>query len=262
MMERADGTFDSACLPPLTTAQTDVVNTNTDFKVDSLIWCHYSTNTEEFAGTTLTADSNYKTQVFSESDIIPFLFNGTAHLQQNSWVYIVGIPQADPMAFRLDPTSFTSWYTTTKPATDDGKVYIRLGYLSGSARFSLFAYHPAFWFKDGAFRPYLTRGAVSSTVTAAEALTPVALEDGTDLDTLINPGFYRAQNDVNARTMLNLPPQIASAAAFSLQVEQMNNSNGRIQTLKIVQMNPLRILCFIRARNSAGVWGDWAGEAG
>ena len=67
---------------------------------------------------------------------------------------LVGIPQTNPMVYRLDATSFTSWYTTTKPTTDDGKVYIRLGYLSGLAAFSLFADHPVFWFKNGYFRPY------------------------------------------------------------------------------------------------------------
>jgi hypothetical protein len=62
------------------------------------------------------------------------------------------------MLFRLDPTDYTNWYTTTIPTEDDGKVYIRLGYYEIGGIANLMSAHPAYWFKDGYFRPYLTRG--------------------------------------------------------------------------------------------------------
>ena len=80
------------------------------------------------------------------------------------------------MVCRLDPDSFTSWYTTDIPTTEDGKVYIQLGRYNSSTSFSLFADHPAYWFKDGAFRPYLTRGETPTTDKPRPALFNAACD--------------------------------------------------------------------------------------
>ena len=157
VLERTDGTFDKALTAAYATTKTKAVNTATDFKVDGLMW-FYNNTTALAVSTTTTAATTFLNQTYQSANFISYSLNGADNLAPYSWVYLVGIPQANPMTYRLDPASVTSWYTTTKPTTDDGKVYIRLGYFSDGTIFNLFADHPAYWFKDGQFRPYLTRG--------------------------------------------------------------------------------------------------------
>jgi hypothetical protein len=159
-LERADGTFDKACTSAYTTSATKAVNTATDFKVDGLIWFNNSTSSYS-ANSIYTATTTHLMQTYQSSYLMTYALNGSAGLTTYSWLYLVGIPNADnPMLFRLDPTSATSWYTTMPPSAENGKVYIRLGrYHTGNVA-SLMAEHPSYWFKDGAFRPYLTRGGI------------------------------------------------------------------------------------------------------
>lgn len=63
-------------------------------------------------------------QSWQQSAIVSYALNGAENLTPYNWVYLVGIPQEDPMLYKLDPTSPTSWYTTELPEEDDGKVYI------------------------------------------------------------------------------------------------------------------------------------------
>jgi hypothetical protein len=159
VLERGDGTFDKTLATASNTTATKAVNINAIFKVDGLIWYNSSTSSYS-AGTTLTGTALHLIQTRQQSGIITYAMNGQSKLTPNNWLYLVGIPQGNPMLFKLDPTDFTSWYTTTVPAQEDGKVYIRLGYYETGAYFDLFSDHPAYWFKDGYFRPYLTRGDV------------------------------------------------------------------------------------------------------
>ena len=159
VMERADGTFDGACLPPSSSLSTKPVNINADFKVGGLIW--YNDSDWSPALDSIAFSKDIRMQTFRDVMFVGNALNGANHLQDCGWVYLVGIPQADPMVYRLDEASFTSWYTTDIPAAEDGKLYIRLGRISrlGTSStwyFSLFADHPAYWFKGGSFRPYLT----------------------------------------------------------------------------------------------------------
>ena len=155
VLERADGAYEKPLVGGYSTSKTKVVNTSVDFKVDGLMWYHNAT-TVIAADTVVTATANFRSQFYVAANFINYSLNGADHLTPYNWVYLVGIPQADPMAFKLDHESATSWYTTAKPSTEDGKVYIRLGYYSGGTVFHLHASHPAYWFRDGAFRPYLT----------------------------------------------------------------------------------------------------------
>ena len=153
MLERADGTFDSTLTSPVSQNNTKAVNTNTDFKVDGMIL--FNKSNYNFSANAVETGNYFWVQT-NDAPIVNYAFNGVDHLRKYSWVFLVGIPQADPMVYRLDPTSLTSWYTTEKPTTDDGKVYIRLGFFSEYSYLNLFAQHPAYWFRSGYFRPYLT----------------------------------------------------------------------------------------------------------
>ena len=136
VLERADGTFDKACTANYSTSKTKAVNTATDFKVDGLMW-YYATTSALAINAVVTGTTNYRTQTHQATNFVNYSLNGADQLLPYKWVYLVGIPQADPMVFRFDPASVTSWYTTVKPVTDDGKVYIRLGYYSDGTIFNL-----------------------------------------------------------------------------------------------------------------------------
>lgn len=56
--------------------------------------------------------------------------------------------------FRLDNTTYTSFITQTLPTTDDGFVYIKLGYMYSTANMLLTVDHPIYQYKDGAIRQY------------------------------------------------------------------------------------------------------------
>lgn len=159
-LERLDGAFDKPYTVTSSTASDKQVDITADFKVDGLI-IYNSSTTSYYANAAHIMTNIILIQFWQQSNIFDYALNGNEHLTQHSWVYLVGIPQQNPMLYRLDPGSPTSWYTTTIPTTDDGKVYIKLGYFADAAQFSLFSDHPAYWFKDGYFRPYLTRGDVS-----------------------------------------------------------------------------------------------------
>ena len=166
VLERTDSTFDAALKNTSQTANKNKpVNTGTDFKVNGLIWFNNITSSINAGGLAQTSNTSDQVQVqgYHQSTIVDYALNGADHLKKYSWVYLVGIPQENPMVYRLDPDSFTSWYTTTEPTTENEKIYIRLGrydhtYEPATRTFFLFADHPAYWFKDGSFRPYLTRG--------------------------------------------------------------------------------------------------------
>ena len=120
VMERTDNTFDKALISNASTGTERQVNTSTDFKVDGLI-CYYSGANQVYNSAKCNDDFwiQYNTGLRLQS-----AFNGQNHLESYRWVYLVGIPQEDPMVYRLNPASYTSWYTTGEPTTEDGKVYI------------------------------------------------------------------------------------------------------------------------------------------
>jgi hypothetical protein len=164
MFEQADGVFDTPLVVLSgSTSKTKVIQTDIEWKVDGMIYFTIYAAVFGVTTTPSTALTNGgRTQTYQANDIIQCSLNGADNLEKYSWVYIVGIPQINPMSYKLDPTSVTSWYTTALPTHEDGKVYIRLGYYGDSNGFFLTQEHPAYWFKDGAVRPYLTRGDVQN----------------------------------------------------------------------------------------------------
>lgn len=73
----------------------------------------------------------------------------------NRPVFLVGIPNGDG-TYNLDNSSYTSFLTQDLPTTEDGKIYIWLGYMDDTYDdFRLTTDHPIYEFKDGAIRQYL-----------------------------------------------------------------------------------------------------------
>ena len=220
VLERADSTFDAALTNGSQTANKNKpVNTGTDFKVNGLIW--FNGGTSYFDKDKLCAvreSQRAQVQGYSSSAFVNYALNGADHLREYSWVYLVGIPQENPMVYRLDPNSFTSWYTTDIPTEEDGKVYILLGRFNynslsiSSREFNLFSDHPAYWFKDGAFRPYLTGEAA-----AAPEKRP----------TLYNANDTSSSSDVT-RQLNGLPEGYEPHEGDIIMVKYVNsNSSGK-----------------------------------
>ena len=81
--------------------------------------------------------------------------------------------------------------------------------------------------------------------------TPVYIENGTDLDTIVDRGFYYQGATANTTEMSNLPNDDHSA--FCLMVEDMGG-NARKQTwTKQSNINSM----FIRIRKLDSTWTDW-----
>ena len=60
--------------------------------------------------------------------------------------------------------------TQDLPTTEDGKVYILLGYMYSTTGFRLIQYHPVYEFKNGSIRPY-TPPATKAVTDAASSGT-------------------------------------------------------------------------------------------
>lgn len=144
LMQAADGKF-----YPFTiengTGTTKTVSTQEFLFNSPILWYNSITDVaangttvnvySEFYGTTL----NYTANASSFTSQLPIYLKGT--IQTNG-------------TFKLDNTSYTSWLTQTLPTSDDGFVYIQLGYMYTTANMRLTATHPAYWYKDGMLRPY------------------------------------------------------------------------------------------------------------
>jgi len=177
IMEGADRKFH-----PVTeggsTANTNTVST-VDFLVGGTILYHYSSNNQD-VGSTGIGYEVYESGQFSSMEYFnnrdsgwattryPFYFKGTINSSGH---------------FNLDNTSYTSWLTQTLPTSDDGFVYIQIGYMADDYDdFRLASEHPIYIYKDGALRlyPYFSEfngGTVTSNVTISNSSPRLILTD-------------------------------------------------------------------------------------
>lgn len=84
-------------------------------------------------------------------------------------IYLVGIMQADG-SFKLDNSSFTSWYTQTLPTSADGKIYIYIGHQHSTNSFRLVENHPIYEYKNGRVRLYTPEPEAASLSTLIAGL--------------------------------------------------------------------------------------------
>ena len=106
----------------------------------------YGTTTAVNAGATVGA-ANVWTQY---SFVFGYSFNnsGTAlNLDVMAPVYIIATPQADGSAVLYG-------YTQTLPSTEDGKIYICIGYACDATHVELLQDKPVYYCKDGVIRPW------------------------------------------------------------------------------------------------------------
>jgi hypothetical protein len=83
---------------------------------------------------------------------IQYSFNGFASTDLNKQLYLVGTITGG--GFKLDQTSVTSWYTTVKPTSADGKVYLPIGLVGDNANvFNLMNTGTYMQYKNSIFAP-------------------------------------------------------------------------------------------------------------
>ncbi|MDR2790213.1 MAG: hypothetical protein LBB59_04495 [Campylobacteraceae bacterium] len=91
-------------------------------------------------------------EFYYSSGNIQYAFNGFASTDFNKQLYLVGTITGG--GFKLDQTSVTSWYTTVKPTSANGKVYLPLGVVGDNANvFNLMNTGAYMQYKNGVFAP-------------------------------------------------------------------------------------------------------------
>jgi hypothetical protein len=187
IMEGTDGRF-----YPLTRGDTTATTkevSDVEFRINGVI-LQYNTTA------TISTDSLFTNVWVSEYFTTPhYTFNQSSGFQTNKPVYLVGTINASGN-FVLDNTTFTSWLTQTLPTTDDGKVYIYLGFMhTTNTSFRLDIEHPIYEFKNGKLRLYETNDPrPASDVSAWAKKTSLDVNDVPSLNaSKINDGVFPHQ---------------------------------------------------------------------
>lgn len=149
LLEGTDGKF-YPCTEGGSTGNTNAVST-ADLKIGGTMLI-YNTSTDYAANATLTSSSLWAA-----------LETGTMEYWNNrdsGWatpdrpIYFVGTVQSNG-SFRLDNTSYTSFLTQDLPTSDDGKIYIKIGWMADNYDdFRLENNHPIYVYKDGNIKEY------------------------------------------------------------------------------------------------------------
>lgn len=82
-----------------------------------------------------------------------YALNGASGFNIGMPIYLKGtINQTDGL-FYLERSGYNTWYTQNLPTTDDGYVYVLFA-THGGVVLTVSSHNPAYWFKNGAVRPY------------------------------------------------------------------------------------------------------------
>ena len=148
---------------------TSKTKNTTGFKLGKLYYADTSSNWASGS-----RYGNDVTRAFQYGVDARYSFNCGQTLTAYAPIYLVGTYNNASGLFYLDDT----WYTQTLPTTEDGKIYIYLGFTYSNYTFDFVGYSTPLWFKDGAIRPFVANEATSSVAGLMSA------EDKDKLDTL------------------------------------------------------------------------------
>jgi hypothetical protein len=225
IMKGADGNFYS----PVTTATATTSPTKPVSTAEFNLYGDIYWNTSTIASGAVSTSSMYHTMIWT-GNWNDRALNGSGHLAIFSTCYLKGRINANGN-FVLDNTSFTSFYTTTVPTTDDGFVYVELAWIgSANNKMYLKSNHPAFWFKDGKFRPYGQREVMppkhkTATIVAASWTGAAAPFAATVQDTEIIDGcfvsVFPVEGSEDTAVEAGIYSEITTAAgSFTLKARQ------------------------------------------
>lgn len=129
------------------------------------IW-YYSTTTVLASGTTVGAA--YLWHQYTGITLGYSFAEGTAlTLTSGDPIYLKCAPQSDGSAIIDADTP----YVQTLPSTEDGKIYIFLGYATAATTMVLYYWHPVYYYKDGAIRVWTNAAASELSVTKQKLAT-------------------------------------------------------------------------------------------
>ncbi|MFA5670666.1 MAG: hypothetical protein WC967_15620, partial [Balneolaceae bacterium] len=140
--------------------------------------------------TTATISAGATTRYyFGESVTVncAYTLNDYSGLVTGKSVYIKGLVQADG-SYKLDNSSYTSFYTQDLPTTEDGYIYIQLGTKSTTTSLRITPDHPIFEFKNGALRPYVAISNATTSIGGLLSSTDKSKLDGIALGATANTG--------------------------------------------------------------------------
>ena len=164
-------------------------------------------------------------------------------------IYIKCAPQTDGSAIIDDGTPFVQ----ALPSTEDGKIYIFLGYAESATTATLYYYHPIYYYKDNAIRLWtnaadttitvdteldlesenpISNGAVTQVIFDNEQVTAAALNDLRDDISTIDKVTASSLNDLNDR-MLEAEDTLSEMDEYISDLGEvtsaaLNNLNGRM----------------------------------
>jgi hypothetical protein len=159
LMEGVDGKYYPLTLEN-STGLTKTVST-ADFKVGGNI-VYYGT-------TTVLAPGATTTNCYSEipTAYAGYTFNKLSGYQAHRPIYLKGTIANG--VFKLDNSSYTSWFTQDLPTSEDGFVYIYVGYMySTNDDLRLMQYHPMYEYKDGRVRLYVPEHTHSNYIGSSQ----------------------------------------------------------------------------------------------
>jgi hypothetical protein len=162
LMEGINGKFYPISTGNFTTANTKTIS-SVEFKISGSV-LYYSTTT------TLAADAT-TTSVYSEITIgtnFAYTANQIASWNNFMAVYLKGtVNSSGNFILAGAGTTGNDFMTQTLPTTQDGFVYMLLGFMySTTTSFRLIAQHPLYEFRNGVLRPYIAQGADGTSGTS------------------------------------------------------------------------------------------------
>ena len=148
-------------IPSNTSSSTNATasrNVNQD-KIDPWGDIRYYSNT-----TAINADANPgASYIYQQTTLtLGYSFNTTGaalELTTNAPVYVKCAPQTDGSAIIDSATPIVQ----ALPSTDDGKIYIFLGVAYSATAIELLAYHPVYYYKNGAIRIWTNNDVLQMT---------------------------------------------------------------------------------------------------
>jgi len=149
LIEGTDGKF-YPCTEGGSSANTNSVST-VDLKIGGTMLMYNASN-DYNANATLTSSAIWAALETSTMEFWNNRDSGWATADRP--IYFVGTIQSNG-SFKLDNTSYTSFLTQDLPTTDDGKIYIRIGWMANTYdSFRLENNHPIYVYKDGTIKEY------------------------------------------------------------------------------------------------------------
>lgn len=117
--------------------------------------------------------------------------------------------------FKLDNTTYTSWLTQDLPTTEDGFVYIKLGYMYSTIGMRLTSDHPIYQFKNGVLQPYAPTAVQTIAINIVDNQTVLATGDAQKI--------FTVPLELNGKELLSVAGAVDTVSTSGLPTFQMRD---------------------------------------